>query len=94
VGSRCPHGVLTAAGAVELEVLLRVAFESAVEPVLPELGEPRVPQVVLRPQAEVVLVEPLHVGRLQLDGDAARRLSHVTVGYVVAVRPAVTRGGR
>lgn len=81
---------LTAAGAVVLAALLRVTLEAAVEAVLPELGEPGVPGVVLRSQLQVVVVEPLDVGRLELDGDAAGRLPHVAVRHVVAVGPAVT----
>ena len=56
---------------------------------LPELGEPGVPEVGLRLQVQVVVVEPGDVGRLELDGDAPRRLSLVTVGDVGPVRPAV-----
>lgn len=67
-----------------------MTLEAAVEAVLPELGEPRVPGVVLRPQLQVVVVEPLDVGRLELDGDAACCFPHVAVGHVVAVGPAVT----
>lgn len=81
---------LTATGAVVLAALLRVTLEAAVEAVLPELGEPGVPGVVLRPQLQVVVVEPLDVGRLELDGDAAGRFPHVAVRHVVAVGPAVT----
>lgn len=67
-----------------------MTLEAAVKAVLPELGEPGVPGVVLRPQLQVVVVKPLDVGGLELDGDAAGCFSHVAIRHVVAVGPAVT----
>lgn len=82
--------VLTATGAVVFAALLRVAFESAVEAMLPELRKPGVPVVVLRTELQVVLIEPLHVSRLELDGDSTGRFLHKAVRYIVPVRPTIT----
>lgn len=84
------ESLLTATGAVVLAALLRVAFQPTVEAMLPELREPGVPLVVLRPKLQVVLVEPLHVSRLELDGDAAGRFPHVAVCHVVPISPTIT----
>lgn len=81
---------LTAAGAVESAVLLRVSLQPTVEAVLPELGEPGVSWVVFGTQFQVIIVEPLDVCGLQLYGDAAGGLAHVPVSDVITVRPAVT----
>lgn len=86
-------GALTGAGAVEDAVLLRVSPQPALEAMLPEFGEPRVPHVGVGRQLQVVVVEPGHVGRLQLDRDSAFRLLLVAVGHVVPVRPAVAAKG-
>lgn len=67
--------------------------QSALEAMLPELGEPRVPQVGVGLQVQVVAVEPGHVGRLQLYGDATRCLLLVAVGHIVPVSPAITAQG-
>lgn len=82
--------VLTTTGAVVFEALLRVTFESTMEAMLPELWKPGVPLVVFRTKFQVVLVKPLHISRLELDGDTTRRFSNVAICYIVPVRPAVT----
>lgn len=64
--------------------------QPALEAVLPELGEPGVPQVGVGLQVQVVIVEPGHVRRLQLDGDPASRLPLVAISHIVPVGPAVT----
>lgn len=84
---------LTGAGAVVDAVLLRVSPQSALEAMLPEFGEPRVPHVGVGRQLQVVVIEPGHIGRLQLYRDSAFRLLLVAVGHVVPVRPAVTASG-
>lgn len=81
--------VLTATGAVVFAVLLGVSFESTVEAVLPELREPGVPVVILRTQLQVVVVKPLHVRGLELDGNPTSSFSDVTVCHVVPVCPPV-----
>lgn len=84
-----PAWRLTGAGAVVLDVLLWVAPQPALEAVLPELREPGVPHIGVGLEVEIIAVEPGHVGRLKLDGDATRRLLLVAVGHVVPVGPAV-----
>lgn len=81
--------VLTATGAVVFAALLRVAFEATVEAMLPELWKPGVPVVVLGTQLQVVLVEPLHVSRLELDGNSTGRFLHEAVRDIVTVRPTI-----
>lgn len=85
---------LTVTGTVELAALLRVSLQSALEAMLPELREPGVAYVHLRRQVEVVVVEPGHVGRLELDGDPPRGLTLVAVCHIIPVCPAVTVEGR
>lgn len=82
--------ILTATGAVVFAALLRVAFESTVETMLPELRKPGVPVVVLRTKLKVVLIKPLHVSRLELDGNTAGRFPHIAICYIIPVRPTVT----
>ena len=53
--------VLTGAGAVEHGALLGMSPQPALEAVLPELGEPGVPQVGVGPQLQVIIVEPGHI---------------------------------
>lgn len=83
----------TGAGAVVDAVLLRVSPQSALEAMLPEFGEPGVPRVGVGLQLQVVMIEPGHVGRLQLYRDSAFGLLLVAVGHVVPVRPAVAANG-
>lgn len=52
---------LTATGAVVLEALLWVAFESTVKAMLPELWKPGVPDVVFRAKFKVVFIKPFHI---------------------------------
>lgn len=92
-GWNVPLVALTCAGAVEDTVLLRVSPQPALEAMLPEFGEPRVPHVGVGCQLQVVVIEPGHVGRLQLYRDSAFRLLLVAVGHVVPVRPAVAANG-
>lgn len=66
-----------------------MAPQPALESVLPELREPGVPHIRVGLEVEVVAVEPGHVGRLELDGDAACCLLLIAVGHVVPVGPAV-----
>lgn len=80
---------LTGAGTVVDAVLLRVSPQSALEAMLPEFGEPRVPHVGVGRQLQVVMIEPGHVGRLQLYRDSAFGFLLVAIGHVVPVRPAV-----
>lgn len=56
--------VLTGAGAVVQAALLRMSDQPALEAVLPELGEPRVSQVGIGLQVQIIIVEPGHIGRL------------------------------
>lgn len=56
--------VLTGACAVVREALQRMAPQPALEAMLPELGEPGVPQVSVRLQVQVIIVKPGHVCRL------------------------------
>lgn len=81
--------VLTATGAVELDVLLWVAFKATVETMLPELCKPGVPVVVFRTKFKVVFVKPLHISRLQFYGDTSGGLLDVTVGHVISVCPSI-----
>lgn len=82
--------ILTATGAVVFAVLLWVAFKSTVETMLPELGEPGVPEVVLRAKFKVVLIKPLHISRLELDGNATGRFPNIAICYIIPVRPSIT----
>lgn len=61
---KSPSAALTGAGAVVHAVLLRVTPQSALEAMLPEFREPRVPHVGIGRQLQVVVIEPGHVGRL------------------------------
>lgn len=56
--------VLTGAGAVVHAALLWMSSQPALEAMLPELGEPGVPQVGIRLQIQVIIVEPGHIRRL------------------------------
>lgn len=82
--------VLTATGAVIFVVLLWVAFKSTVETMLPELWKPGVPEVVFRTKFKVVLIKPLHISRLELDGNTTGCFPNKAICYIIPVCPSVT----
>lgn len=86
----CVRSILTATGAVVFAALLRVAFKSTVEPMLPELWKPGVPVVVVRAKFKVVLIKPLHISRLELDGNTTGRFPNIAICYIIPVRPSIT----
>lgn len=64
--------------------------KAALEPVLPELREPRVAGVGAEPELQEVVVEGGDLFGLQLHGDAAYGLLFISLHHLDAVRPAVT----
>lgn len=56
---------------------------------LPELWEPRVPEVVFRTKFKVVIIKPFHVRRLQLDSNTPGCFLDVAICHIVPVRPAI-----
>lgn len=83
------HLPLTGAGPVVFETLLRMTLQPALEAVLPELDEPGVPEVGVRLQVQVVIIEPCDVSRLKLDSDSASCLPLEAISDIIAVSPAV-----
>lgn len=81
---------LTAAGAVVFAALLWVAFKTTVETMLPELRKPGVPVVVLRTEFKVVLIKPLHISRLELDGNTTGSFPDIAICYIISVSPSIT----
>lgn len=63
--------------------------QTALEAVLPELGEPGVPGVGIQSQLQVVVVEGLDHRGLKLHGDAALGFLLVALNHLVAVSPPV-----
>lgn len=81
---------LTAAGAVVFAALLWVAFKTTVETMLPELRKPGVPVVVLRTEFKVVLIKPLHISRLEFDGNTTGSFPDIAICYIISVSPSIT----
>lgn len=77
-----------------IQVLLRVSGETALEAVLPELGEPRVAGVGAQPELQEVVVEGGDLFRVQLHGDATHRLLLVSLHHLDPVGPAVAAEGK
>lgn len=82
--------ILTATCAVVFAALLWVAFKSTVEAMLPELWKPGVPVVVVRAKFKVVVIKPLHISRLELDGNTTGRFPNISICYIIPVRPSIT----
>lgn len=85
--------ILTGAGAVVHGALLWMTPQPALEAVLPELGEPGVPQVGVGLQVQVIIIEPGHIGRLQLYSDSTSSFLLIAISHIVPVRPTITIGG-
>lgn len=64
--------------------------KAALEPVLPELGEPRVAGVGAEPELQEVVIEGGDLFRLQLHSDATHSLLFISLHHLDAVCPAIT----
>ena len=69
------------------------APDEAAELLLPELAEPHIARVVVGSEGEVVLVEVLDGGRVELDGEASHSGRLQVLHHVSAHVPAVTAWG-
>lgn len=67
-----------------------MARYTALEAVLPELGEPRVPGVGVQAQLQEVVVKRLDLLGLQLHGDASVGFLLVSLHHLVTICPSVT----
>lgn len=67
--------------------------KAALEPVLPELGEPRVAGVGAEPELQEVLIEGGDLFRLQLHSEATHRLVFVSLHHLDSVCPAIAAEG-
>lgn len=71
-----------------------MAWEAALETVLPELREPGVPSVGVQTQLQVVVIKGLdHLG-LQLHGDTSLCFLLIPFHNLVTICPPVTAGAR
>lgn len=73
-----------------VQVLLGVSGKTALEAVLPELGEPWIAGVRAEFELQEVIVEGGDLFRVQLHGDASHGLVLITLHHLHPVRPAVT----
>lgn len=73
-----------------VRVLLRVAGYAALEAVLPELSEPRIPGVGVQAQLQEVFVKRRHFLRLQLYSDPSVRFLLVSLHHLVTICPSIT----
>ena len=83
-------GTCGGAGSVGSVRATRPLFHQvALETLLPELGEPGVARVVVWVQLEIVVVEVVHVGRVDAHRNAAQRHFLLALNHVEPVGPAV-----
>lgn len=68
---------------------MRVSGKAALEPVLPELGEPRVAGVGAEPELQEVVIKGGDLFGLQLHSDATHSLLFVSLHHLDSICPAV-----
>lgn len=81
---------LTVASLVVLAVLLRKPFQPALKAMLPKFLKPRVSEVCFWPEFQIIIIKPLDIGRLELDGNSTDSFSLIPICHVIPVSPAIT----